>query len=105
MRSVTVNPEVQFIQQLISHVSNDNEADAIVLLGGTGFGAGDSRRARRSTGYVERRIEGFGEAYRRMLREEMDYGPRAWLVRATAGVYNQCLIFAMNGRLQDVAAP
>jgi molybdenum cofactor biosynthesis protein B len=101
VRSVVVNGEPEFIQQLVSHVSNDNEADAIILVGGTGFGPKDTT-CDAIDGFVERRIEGFGEAFRTMLREEMEFGPHAWLSRATAGVYNQCLVFAMTGRAVDV---
>lgn len=101
VRSVIVNGEAQFIQQLVSHVSNDNEADAIILVGGTGFGPRDST-CEAIDSFVERRIEGFGDAFRHMLREEMEFGPHAWLSRATAGVYNQCLVFAMTGRANDV---
>ncbi len=101
VRSVVVNGEAQFIQQLVSHVSNDNEADAIILVGGTGFGPRDST-CEAIDGYVERRIEGFGEAFRHMLREELEFGGHAWLSRATAGIYNQCVVFAMTGRVGDV---
>jgi molybdenum cofactor biosynthesis protein B len=114
VRSVTVHGEVQVIQQLISNVSNDNEADAIILVGGTGFGPRD-HACEAVDGYVERRIEGFAEAYRHMLRGPASpadayrgdaignpLGAHSWLVRATAGVYNQCLVFALTGRLSDV---
>jgi molybdenum cofactor biosynthesis protein B len=101
VRSVIVNGEAQFIQQLISHVSNDNEADAIILVGGTGFGPRDTT-CEAIDAFVERRIEGFGDAFRHMLREEMEFGAHSWLSRATAGVYNQCVVFAMTGRAVDV---
>jgi molybdopterin adenylyltransferase len=113
VRSVTVHGEVQVIQQLVSHVSNDNEADVIILVGGTGFGPHD-HACEAIDGYVERRIEGFAEAYRHLLRGAPStdayrgdapggaLGPHAWLVRATAGVYNQCIVFALTGRVQDV---
>lgn len=101
VRSVVVKGEAQFIQQLVSNVSNDNEADAIILVGGTGFGPRDNT-CEAIEEFVERRIEGFGEAYRRILREECEFGPHAMLSRAAAGVYNQCLVFAMTGRQQDV---
>ncbi|HEY3817591.1 MAG TPA: molybdopterin-binding protein [Polyangiaceae bacterium] len=101
VRSVVVNGEPHFIQQLVSNVSNDNEADAIVLVGGTGFGPKDTTVDAIDT-FCERRIEGFGDAYRLLLRDEMGFGPHAWLSRATAGVYNQCLVFAMTGRPNDV---
>ncbi len=106
VRSVTVNCEEEVVQQLVSRVSNDNEADAIILVGGTGFGPRD-HVCEAIDKYVERRIEGFGEAYRHLLRRDEGggdalLGGHAWLVRATAGVYNQCLVFALTGRKQDV---
>lgn len=101
VRSVTVQSEEPVIQQLISHVSNDNEADVLILLGGAGFGPRDFT-CEAVEHYVERRIEGFAEAYRHLLRSEMEFGPHAWLARAKAGVYNQCLVFALTGRLVDV---
>jgi molybdenum cofactor biosynthesis protein B len=94
VRSVIVNGELGFIQQVVSTVSNTNEADAIVMVGGTGFGPRDFTCEAIET-FVQRRIEGFGEAYRRLLREEFHLGAEAMLARATAGVYNRCLVFAL----------
>jgi molybdenum cofactor biosynthesis protein B len=101
VRNVVVNGEAQFIQQLVSNVSNDNEADAIILVGGTGIGPRDTA-CEAIDSFVERRIEGFGDEFRHMLRHEMSFGSHSWLSRATAGVYNQCLVFAMTGRAPDV---
>jgi molybdenum cofactor biosynthesis protein B len=101
VRSVVVNPDAQIIKQLIENISNDNEADVILLLGGAGFGPRDFA-CDAVNDFVERRIEGFGQAYRRLLVDELDFGPHAWMVRATAGVFNQCLVFVMAGRARDV---
>lgn len=101
VRSVVVNPDAQIIKQLIENISNDNEADAILLLGGAGFGPRD-HACDAVNEFVERRIEGFGQAYRRLLVDELEFGPHAWMVRATAGVFNQCLVFVMAGRARDV---
>jgi molybdenum cofactor biosynthesis protein B len=101
VRSVVVNPDAQIIKQLIENISNDNEADVILLLGGAGFGPRDFA-CDAVNEFVERRIEGFGQAYRRLLVDELDFGPHAWMVRATAGVFNQCLVFVMAGRARDV---
>jgi molybdenum cofactor biosynthesis protein B len=97
VRSVIVKSEPQFIRQLVSHVATANEADAIVLVGGTGFGPFDNT-CEAIDGFVERRIEGFAEDYRRLLRDEFDAGRGALLARATAGVYNQCVVFALSGQ-------
>jgi molybdenum cofactor biosynthesis protein B len=99
VRNVVVRGERQYIQLLVSNVSNGNEADAIVMVGGVGIGPRDDTCEAINT-FVERRIEGFGEAYRQLLAD--DLGVQALLVRATAGVYNQCVVFAMAGRQNDV---
>ncbi len=99
VRSVVVKSERRHIQQLVLNVANDNEADAIVMVGGTGIGQHDET-CEAINSFVDRRIEGFAEAYRRML--ETDLGPRSLLMRASAGVYNQCVVFAMTGRDVDV---
>jgi molybdenum cofactor biosynthesis protein B len=94
VRSVTVNRDAQFIKLLVSNVSNDNQADAIILIGGTGFGPRDFT-CEALDEFVERRIEGFGEAYRSLLRNELGMGASALLARASAGVYNKCVVFAL----------
>jgi molybdenum cofactor biosynthesis protein B len=99
VRSVVVNGERRYIQQLVSNVSNANEADVIIMVGGVGIGPRDDT-CEAIDGFVERRIEGFAEAFRRILSTEI--GVHAFLARATAGVYNQCLVFAMTGRETDV---
>jgi molybdenum cofactor biosynthesis protein B len=96
VRNVVAQGEPQYIGQLVSNVSNDNEADAIVMIGGTGFGPRDNT-CEALGAFLERRIEGFDEAYRKLL-----LGPRAMLSRAIAGVYNRCLVFALTGRPADV---
>jgi molybdenum cofactor biosynthesis protein B len=102
VRTVTVNREAQFIQLLISNVSNDNQADAIILIGGTGFGPRDFT-SEAVDACVERRIEGFGEAYRRLLAEDLRMGTSALLARATAGVFNQCVVFAVPRKPAELA--
>jgi molybdenum cofactor biosynthesis protein B len=98
VRSVTVTREKQFIQQLVSNVANSNEADAIVLIGGVGLGPRDFT-CEAVEELADRRIEGFGEAYRRMLRETLNVGTEALLERATAVVYNKCVVFALPQQL------
>jgi molybdenum cofactor biosynthesis protein B len=101
VRNVVAQGEATYIEQLVSNVSNDNEADAIIMIGGTSFGPRD-HTCEAIDSFVERHIEGFGEAYRRLLRDEMGLVARAMLSRATAGVYNRCLVFALTGRAADV---
>jgi molybdenum cofactor biosynthesis protein B len=94
VRNVTVNREKHFIQQLVSNVANGNEADAIILIGGVGLGPRDFT-CEAVDELAERRIEGFGEAYRRLLRDDLGAGVSALLGRATAGVYNKCVVVAL----------
>ena len=73
----------------------------MIIVGGAGFGPFDSS-CEAIDGLVERRIEGFGEEFRRLLREEFGLGPLSLLARATAGVYSQCVVYALSGRPSQV---
>ena len=98
-----VTAEAQFTQQLVSNVSNDNEADAIVLVGSTGFGPRRDAVCEALAGFLERQIEGFPESVPTACAKSRAWGPRAWMLpSATAGVYNRCLVFAMTGRATAV---
>jgi molybdopterin adenylyltransferase len=99
VRHITVRGEPQHIQELVTNASNDNECDAIVLIGGTGIGPYD-HVCEALNALFDRRMEGFGEAYRRLLRG--DRGVHAMLARATAGVYNKVLVFALSGAPDEV---
>ncbi len=101
VRGVTVNREKQFIEQLISNVANANEADAIVLVGGVGLGPRDFT-CEAVNHSVDRQIEGFGEAYRRLLRDDLGVGAGSFLARASAGVCNKCVVFALPRAPQAV---
>jgi molybdenum cofactor biosynthesis protein B len=99
VRHVVVRGETANIQALVQNVANENEADAIILLGGTGFGPSD-HTCEAIDDFVEKKIEGFAEAYRRLLRSE--HGVHSLLARATAGAFNRCLVFALTGQQADV---
>lgn len=99
VRHIVVRGEIANIQALIQNISNENEADAIILLGGSGFGPHDNT-CEAIDSFVEKKIEGFAEAYRRLLRSE--HGVHSMLSRASAGVFNKCLVFAMTGQHADV---
>jgi molybdenum cofactor biosynthesis protein B len=94
VRSVTVNRERQFLEQLLGSVSADNEADVLVLIGGSGIGPRDYA-CEVVDAVADRRIEGFGEEYRRLLLADDDSIARAVLTRATAGVYGGCVVVAL----------
>jgi molybdenum cofactor biosynthesis protein B len=44
---------------------------------------------------LEKKLDGFGEAFRRLSWDEI--GPRAVLSRAVAGVYRGCVLVALPG--------
>jgi len=99
VKQVVVKGEVANLQALVQNVSNDNEADALVLIGGTGFGPKDET-CEALAPFFDKHIEGFAEAYRRLLRNE--HGVQSLLSRAIAGVFNKCVVFALSGTAEDV---
>ncbi|HXX66460.1 MAG TPA: molybdopterin-binding protein [Polyangiaceae bacterium] len=101
VRSVVVKGEAQYIRQLVHHVSNDNEADAIIMVGGVGLGPRDVTCDALDS-FFERHIEGFGDAFRQLLRDEFKVGVGALLERSSAGVYNRCLVYALPNRIAVV---
>lgn len=101
VRSVVVKGEPQYIRQLVHNVSNDNEADAIVMVGGVGLGPRDVTCDALES-FFERHIEGFGDAFRQLLRDEFKVGVRALLERASAGVYNRCLVYVLPNQVAVV---
>jgi len=93
-RTVTVQREREFIQQLVSNIANGNEADAILLIGGVGVGPRDYT-CEAVDDLADRRMEGFGEAYRRLLFDGADNIASVATVRATAAVYSGCVVVAL----------
>jgi len=74
-------------------------ADAIVTTGGTGIAPRD-QTYEAIDALLEKRLDGFGEAFRRLSWDVL--GPRAILSRAVAGVYRQRVIVALPGSLAAV---
>jgi molybdenum cofactor biosynthesis protein B len=112
-RSVTVQREREYIEQLVEQVANSNEAEAILLIGGVGLGPRDYT-CEAVDRIVNRRMDGFGEAYRRLLLDEggspdpslgghpTERGARreaatvrAAVTRATGGVCDGCIVLAI----------
>jgi len=91
-RNLTVHREKEFVSQLIANATSSNEADALILIGGVGIGPRDFT-CEAVVATADRRMEGFGEAYRSLLLDEGAAG--ALLVRAEAGVCNQCVVLAL----------
>jgi molybdenum cofactor biosynthesis protein B len=94
VRHPIVKDEAQFIQELVHTVADDNEAETIILTGGTGIAERD-RTHEALEAIFEKRMDGFGEAFRRLSWDEI--GARSILSRATAGVVNGCVIYSLPG--------
>jgi molybdenum cofactor biosynthesis protein B len=69
-------------------------ADAAILSGGTGIAPRDVT-CETLEACFEKRLDGFGEAFRRLSWEQI--GARAVLSRATAGIFRGVVIFSLPG--------
>jgi molybdenum cofactor biosynthesis protein B len=98
-RHVILKEEPRFLQELVRSVSTDNAADAIVITGGTGITPRDQTYEALHE-IFDKDIVGFGETFRRMSFDQI--GPHSILSRATAGVVNECLVFALPGSTRAV---
>ncbi len=74
-------------------------AKAIILTGGTGIAPRDITYEVVES-LFEKRLDGFGEAFRRLSWDEI--GPRAILSRATAGIVGGAVVFALPGSTKAV---
>jgi molybdopterin adenylyltransferase len=89
-----VRDEIAEIQRAVTTFASTAGVDAIVLTGGTGIGPRDV-----TVDAVEplfaRKLEGFGEAFRRLSWDQV--GARAVLSRASAGTFEDRLVFVLPG--------
>ena len=93
MRSI-VRDDSTTIANAIARVCDEDLADAIVTTGGTGISPRD-QTYEAIDALLEKRLDGFGEAFRRLSWDEV--GPRAVLSRAVAGVYRGRIVAALPG--------
>lgn len=91
---VILREEPDVLRASVTHVCDADLADAIVLTGGTGIAPRD-RTIEVVEGMLDKTIDGFGEAFRRLSWEQI--GPRAILSRAIAGVVRGKVIAALPG--------
>jgi molybdenum cofactor biosynthesis protein B len=87
-----VPDEYDLIVRTVTELSNDVEV--ILLTGGTGISRRDGTFEAVSS-LLEKTLPGFGEIFRVLSYD--DIGPAAMLSRATAGVFNNTLVFSMPG--------
>ncbi|MFQ6136788.1 MAG: molybdenum cofactor biosynthesis protein B [Candidatus Hydrothermarchaeales archaeon] len=82
------------IEQKIASMVSKGEIDVIICSGGTGITKRDVT-IEALEGLFDKRIDGFGELFRKMSFEKI--GMSVMLTRATAGVSDGVLIFALPG--------
>jgi molybdenum cofactor biosynthesis protein B len=89
-----VRDEPEELRGVIARVCGGDLADAIVTTGGTGIAPRD-RTYEVVEALLEKRLDGFGEAFRRLSWDEV--GARAVLSRAVAGIHRGRLVAALPG--------
>jgi molybdenum cofactor biosynthesis protein B len=89
-----VKDEPAELRALVARVCDGDLADAIVTTGGTGIAPRD-RTYEAVEALLEKKLDGFGEAFRRLSWDEV--GPRAVLSRAVAGVHRGRVVAALPG--------
>ena len=89
--------EPALIAELVTGLAG--KVDAALFTGGTGISARD-QTADVLQDHFDKKLPGFGELFRMLSYEEIGAG--AMLSRATAGVHNDTLYFAMPGSLNAV---
>ena len=89
-----VKDDVYQMRAIYSKWIADPEVHVVISTGGTGITGRDSTPEAVAP-LLEKSIEGFGELFRAVSREEL--GPSAIQSRAIAGLTNQTLIFCLPG--------
>ncbi len=89
-----VRDEPDAIRASIARVCDEDLADAVVTTGGTGIAPRDQTYEAIEP-MLEKRLDGFGEAFRRLSWEQV--GPHSILSRAIAGTHRGRIIVALPG--------
>jgi molybdenum cofactor biosynthesis protein B len=98
-----VRDEPDEVRRAIERSAEDG-ADAIVTTGGTGIAPRD-QTYEAVVGMLEKKLDGFGEAFRRLSWDQI--GPRAVLSRAIAGTWRGRIVVSLPGspKALDLAVP
>lgn len=94
VRHEIVADEPERIVAIVRRVMEQDEADVVVLSGGTGIAPRD-RTYEALEALFDKRLDGFGEAFRRLSWDQI--GVRSILSRATAGTIGTRLVFSLPG--------
>ena len=99
LRHAIVTDDPDRIRAAVLEAIERDGADAVVLTGGTGIAPRD-QTYEAVDALLEKRLDGFGEAFRRLSWDEV--GPRAILSRAVAGTRGRAVIVALPGSVKAV---
>lgn len=94
LRHERVTDDEASIEAVVTAACLEPEVDVVVLTGGTGIASRDVT-AEVVERLLHKRLDGFGEAFRRLSWEQV--GARSVLSRAVAGTRHQVLIVALPG--------
>ncbi len=86
--------EAEILTQTVEDMIQKGKLQVIFTTGGTGIGSRDIT-VETLQELFEKELKGFGEIFRHETYKEL--GAAAILSRATAGVYNNCLIVSLPG--------
>lgn len=89
-----VKNDIDLIRALVWELAQDPELEVILTLGGTGISSRDVT-VEAVSNLFDKRIEGFGELFRRLSYE--DVGEAAMLSRAVAGTVSGKVVFCLPG--------
>ena len=95
-----VSDGVDSVRGAVKALCADPAIDVVVTTGGTGISPRD-RTYEAIEGLLDRRLDGFGEAFRRLSWD--DVGPRAILSRALAGTVGAKIVVALPGSPRALA--
>jgi molybdenum cofactor biosynthesis protein B len=95
-----VRDEPGQVSAAVARVCDEDLADAIVTTGGTGIAPRD-RTFEAVEALLEKKLDGFGEAFRRLSWEQV--GARSVLSRALAGVHRGRIVACLPGSPKAVA--
>jgi molybdenum cofactor biosynthesis protein B len=94
-----VRDEPDEVRAIVAQICDTDTADVIVTTGGTGIAPRDGT-FEAVAALLEKTLDGFGEAFRRLSWDEI--GPRAVLSRAVAGVHRGRILAALPGSPKGV---
>jgi len=94
-----VSDDAEMIRESLERLVSDVQVEAIISMGGTGITPTDVT-IETVTPLLEKELEGFGEAFRRLSYGQI--GTAAILTRCTAGVIRGRAVFCLPGSPQAV---